>query len=1231
MKNCLPFIVFFFYCQFYYSQIPNGPAGVGSSSDVQIWLDATDISASDGDAISNWSDASGNGNNFTQSSAPLQPTYSSSSTINSGPAVNFANDHMVSGSISALESNQLSWIVVLNTNNTSTQIVNRSNFNSGAGVGSNTLLGNYTTSTLFRSHTRESGSNMCAVDDSYQLGSHIWTSIWDGTTSFRTYIDESLVGESFAGSASPSGHNYTLLGANNLSNQYSFIGDIAECIFYSININNAQRIILDNYLSTKYAISLSGNDKFAHDGTHGNELAGIGREDASNEHLDAQGESIVRISATSLDDGDYLMWGHDNGNLISTTSGIPTTGFPITGAMLERKWRVTETGETGNLTISFDLSTGLAFGDPSEYYLLIDNDDDFTDAGFYGPVSISSDIVTFSILSTELDDGDYFTLANGDAEIISIVSGQTWNDPTTWNCNCIPNLGSNVTIDVGDQVRVLSPSNALNLDVSNLGQLSLFGTTLNIAGDLDMQSGSTNFLNGFLDVEGNITNSGTATSSGSYVYIGGNWDNSLGTYNYAAGDSITFDGITASTISGATEWNILTIDNTAGVTVSSGAQDVYGILNIVSGTFTTGSLVTLKSNSTTGTAQMDDLESGDISGNLNVERLLSMTTQGWREITSPVQGTVILDWQNNGIDFSGFTNSTFPTFPFVNAYTYFEPNALGDKNNGWVAANDANSDPTGPSSGHRVYMDATDFTLSVAGNPYKGSQVLNVTQTGGAGTGDEQNGWNLIGNPYPCTVDWDLLSSGDKNNIEDAIWIWNATVGNYGLYNTSGSTNNVTNEIAHSQAFWVKAISNTGSVTFNESDKVRSDKPFVKSFPDNENMIVSLTSTVNNFKDELVIKRQAGASLFYDLGLDFSKLFTELPDEAPSLSVLTNDNVHLSIASVDKSNSSTIQLMATAGLQSQGNYTLNFDIPSSFIEKGCIHLEDIHTGVITDLRVDSSYTFVSSDTTTVPRFLLHIFRDYDINSSPATCYGLDDGSIIIEGDSIDNNSFDLYNNGIFISTLAASGNSLIFDNLFAGDYEVYTSQSLLCNNNIINVSVYEPEEVLAEFSVNNDTLLIGIEPAQLQLTNNSYGATDYTWDFDDGNFSNETHPIHFYSTIGSYTIGLTANNTNLPLCYDEVFQNILVIDSNSLSIENPVNNTLADIEYIRKQNEVIFHSSFDQKNVLIQIFNSLGQLIIAEEIDFIASSTNSIPLKQGNQIYFIVLSSKEAFRTIKLF
>ena len=49
------------------------------------------------------------------------------------------------------------------------------------------------------------------------------------------------------GSANPTGHNYSVIGANNTSNQYPYTGDIAEFIVYSTNINEAQRIILDNY------------------------------------------------------------------------------------------------------------------------------------------------------------------------------------------------------------------------------------------------------------------------------------------------------------------------------------------------------------------------------------------------------------------------------------------------------------------------------------------------------------------------------------------------------------------------------------------------------------------------------------------------------------------------------------------------------------------------------------------------------------------------------------------------------------------------------------------------------------------------------------------------------------------------------------------------------------------------------------------------------------------------
>ncbi|GIR60071.1 MAG: hypothetical protein CM15mP65_26520 [Crocinitomicaceae bacterium] len=52
----------------------------------------------------------------------------------------------------------------------------------------------------------------------------------------------------------------------------------------------------------------------------------------------------------------------------------------------------------------------------------------------------------------------------------------------------------------------------------------------------------------------------------------------------------------------------------------------------------------------------------------------------------------------------------------------------------------------------------------------------------------------------------------------------------------------------------------------------------------------------------------------------------------------------------------------------------------------CIQLEDLHSGIITDLRQDSIYTFASDTNAPSPRFKLQITVDYDINVSNATCF-----------------------------------------------------------------------------------------------------------------------------------------------------------------------------------------------------------------------------------------------------
>src|SRR5690606_37109170 len=98
----------------------------------------------------------------------------------------------------------------------------------------------------------------------------------------------------------------------------SWDGDIAEVIAFNTAVNEAQRIIINNYLSAKYNLPLSEFDFYTMDdvgnGDYDHDVAGIGRVNALNQHTDARGSGIVRIlNATNLDDDEFLIWGHDGG------------------------------------------------------------------------------------------------------------------------------------------------------------------------------------------------------------------------------------------------------------------------------------------------------------------------------------------------------------------------------------------------------------------------------------------------------------------------------------------------------------------------------------------------------------------------------------------------------------------------------------------------------------------------------------------------------------------------------------------------------------------------------------------------------------------------------------------------------------------------------------------------------------------------------------------------------
>ena len=121
------------------------------------------------------------------------------------------------------------------------------------------------------------------------------------------------------------------------------------------------------------------------------EVAGIGQASDGSNHLDAQGSSIVRMwNPSALGNSEFLIWGHDNTLLTNTSTAI---GTAVDGTVIEERvsriWRLTETGDVGTVSVSFDFSP---FDDPlgSNLRLLIDRDGDGFADNDVTPISGSS-------------------------------------------------------------------------------------------------------------------------------------------------------------------------------------------------------------------------------------------------------------------------------------------------------------------------------------------------------------------------------------------------------------------------------------------------------------------------------------------------------------------------------------------------------------------------------------------------------------------------------------------------------------------------------------------------------------------------------------------------------------------------------------------------------------------------------------------------------------------------
>ncbi|MGM0706327.1 MAG: T9SS type A sorting domain-containing protein, partial [Bacteroidota bacterium] len=206
-------------------------------------------------------------------------------------------------------------------------------------------------------------------------------------------------------------------------------GEMAEMIVYNVEVNTTQRTIVQNYLSAKYDVALTGTDVYAGDtganGDYDRGVFGIGQESNTDFHPAAEADGL-RFEAGSLSNGNYLLAGYTEPNNTVNTSDIG--GVTDLEARMERDWYwdVTNSGSGPNTDVTFDLSEAgfpsVLNPDPSNYVLLYRSGE----SGDWSEVSSSAtvdngDEITFSDVDAGNFGTGYYTLGttNQDASPIS--------------------------------------------------------------------------------------------------------------------------------------------------------------------------------------------------------------------------------------------------------------------------------------------------------------------------------------------------------------------------------------------------------------------------------------------------------------------------------------------------------------------------------------------------------------------------------------------------------------------------------------------------------------------------------------------------------------------------------------------------------------------------------------------------------------------------------------------
>lgn len=752
-----------------------------------------------------------------------------------------------------------------------------------------------------------------------------------------------------------------------------------------------------------------------------------------------------------------------------------------------------------------------------------------------------------------------------------------------------------------------------------LSAITASNVTINTGSILDV-----NTTNNQLSASGDFLNSGTFNAQKGLLLLNGTAAQNIG------GSSIT-------------NFYNLSLNNTAGATLNN-AENLINTLTLSNGTFNTNAKAFTMVSTASNTARVAPITgTGDIIGNVTVQRYAPGGYTGWALLGTPISsGLTFQDWDDD-MPISCNSCPDGSAAGFLSIYYYNEA-ATGSYSvsTAYVPLSSI-TNPITPNRGYWVYLGTgqtatSPITIDVTGSLRKFSNVIPLTRTNNGAVSDD--GWNLIHNPYPSAIKWSSLRSGNPS-VDNAIYGYNADLNGgaggtvtfvNGISSPAIGSGGISDTIPMCQGFQVHCTAST-NLTALETHKVSGNPSFLKM---NQTTQVATTQQLlrlhlygpSSFHDETVLYMQPGATNNFDAEYDAIKMVGQDPN-AP-LIMLQSGADEFQVNGVNPITSSfSMPLKTTTGYN--GTYTISAANFNSFPTGACISLYDSFNGTTTNLKTNS-YVFTLSSSTTNPRFVLNITIDpLDITTqlSQPSCIDPNSGMIRAIGNNAGPWNYSWKDmNGVTVKTSLNKSTADTLTNISGGDYSLEINTVGQCDNHDSIFTVDVVQIPSAQFTSVDTTYLSN--GGLVQFANNSQNAIYNDWDFGDSfGTSLAVNPLYNYSSAGVYTVTLISTSSSG--CLDTAYQSVVVV-SDMIVTGLTKNTEGALLLKTLNQNEYLLQGFLGGNEILnFKLYDGFGKIVT--DYGNLKSSAIHLPLNLNNLkvgIYFLTITGNKTQQTIKL-